>query len=205
MIRAPAGLHPWDVMSEDQRTMFALVTEQKPVAKDATISADGHYRYTLSRHWMPEDETLRTASLAWIMLNPSTADAATDDATIRVCMGRARRLGYSGILVANLYAYRATQPERLWSDTTDPIGALNDFSIATLLDCAKAGDYGAVVCAWGDNAKPARASQVLTRFAAAGVTPYCLGTTKRGAPKHPLRIAYSTPLQVLPVAAASAG
>jgi hypothetical protein len=75
----------------------------------------------------------------------------------------------------------------------------------TLLDCAKAGDYGAVVCAWGDNAKPARASQVLTRFAAAGVTPYCLGTTKRGAPKHPLRIAYSTPLQVLPVAAASAG
>ena len=119
-------------------------------------------------------------------------------------LGRARRLGYSGILVVNLYAFRATQPERLW-ETADPVGSANDFSINTLLDCAKAGDYGAVVCAWGDNAKPARASQVLTRFAAAGVIPYCLGTTKRGAPKHPLRIAYSTPLQVLPVAAAGGG
>lgn len=204
MIRAPAGLHPWDVMNEDQRLLFSRITEQKPVAKSATISDDGLYRYTLSRHWMPAEEELRTPSLAWIMLNPSTADADTDDATIRVCMGRARRLGYSGILVVNLYAFRATQPERLW-ETADPVGSANDFSINTLLDCAKAGDYGAVVCAWGDNAKPARASQVLTRFAAAGVTPYCLGTTKRGAPKHPLRIAYSTPLQVLPVAAASAG
>jgi hypothetical protein len=43
----------------------------------AVLSVDGLYRYRLSRAWG------RGPSLAFIMLNPSTADAGIDDPTIR--------------------------------------------------------------------------------------------------------------------------
>ena len=197
-------LHPWDSMTDERRAAFVAATKDKIAISNASLSDDGLYRYTLTRLWTPDDPALRTPSLAWVMLNPSTADAKVNDATIRVCMGRARRLGYSGITVVNLYAFRATQPSTLWH-AADPVGPLNDWSLRLTLDCAKAGDYGAVVCGWGDNAKADRVSKVLAMFAVAGVIPYCLGTTKAGQPKHPLLISYETPLQVLPVAAASAG
>lgn len=48
---------------------------------NATMSADGLYRYVLWRQWA---EGPRNAT--FIMLNPSTANATEDDATIRRCM-----------------------------------------------------------------------------------------------------------------------
>lgn len=76
--------------------------------RGAVISDDGRYRYRLWRTWAPE-----LPRMAWIMLNPSTADAEVDDPTIRRCVGFAKREGCGGIEVVNLYAYRSTDPSVL--------------------------------------------------------------------------------------------
>ena len=64
------------------------------------------------------------------MLNPSTADGETDDATIRVCRGRALRMGYGGIIVVNLFAYRATSPDNM-ECAADPFGPDNEVKPVT--------------------------------------------------------------------------
>src|SRR5271154_3410516 len=74
----------------------------------ADISEDGLYRYWLTRTWDPTKPVLN-----WIMLNPSTADANKDDATIRRCMNFAKHWHYGGIAVYNLFAFRATDPKVL--------------------------------------------------------------------------------------------
>jgi hypothetical protein len=129
------------------------------------------YRYELRRIWGPGP------ILVWIMLNPSTADAAQDDATIRKCIRFAKKWGYGGIIVLNLYALRATKPEALWSHP-DPIGPRNDaylLSVPTDL---------MVVCAWGTDGR--RGAEVLDRLVACGVQPHYLSLTAGGEPGHPL-------------------
>src|SRR5690349_21188818 len=89
---------------------------------------EGAYRYRLDRWW---DRAL--PPLIYIMLNPSTADAERDDATIRVCMGRAKNEGCGGIVVVNLFAYRATKPEDM-KRAADPVGPNNDWYILSALE-----------------------------------------------------------------------
>ncbi|MEI6196221.1 MAG: DUF1643 domain-containing protein [Verrucomicrobiota bacterium] len=49
--------------------------------RDAHISADGRFRYALSRVW---DDTLPTVT--FIGLNPSTVDENKDDKTVTTCI-----------------------------------------------------------------------------------------------------------------------
>src|ERR1700744_1291942 len=67
-----------------------------------------NHRFTLMRNWMGSGEIVN-----FVMLNPSTADDKFDDPTIRKCCGFAKRWGYSGIIVTNLFAFRATDPKDL--------------------------------------------------------------------------------------------
>lgn len=152
--------------------LFATTT-----TSDATLSECGRYRYTLTRTWDPS-----VWRLWFIMLNPSTADATIDDPTIRRCIGFARRFGYGGLGVVNLYAYRATKPADLWR-ADDPVGPDND---ETLRDMLAARSYYGVptVAAWGANAKPDRVAQVLAMAGAHQLM--CLGLTQAGQPRHPL-------------------
>lgn len=145
----------------------------KPMIKRATISDDGLYRYSLDRVWWDEGGTL----LNFVMLNPSTADADNDDPTIRRCMGFARRFGYSGIRVTNLYAYRATKPADLWR-VADPVGPDNDRHLL------KGAQDNSVVGAWGANAKSDRVAEVRSLLKWQIIS--ALGLTKDGAPRHPL-------------------
>lgn len=145
------------------------------VRSSAVISDCGQYRYRLRRTW---DASIQT--LGFVMLNPSTADAETDDPTIRRCMGFARDLGFGGISVANLYAYRATKPADLWR-ASDPVGPLNDATLTALFESPA---VGMVVAAWGSNARADRVAQVAALPRAA--TLHALGLTKDGAPRHPL-------------------
>lgn len=78
------------------------------VLNKAVISKCSSYRYTLERAWSRDPRYLM-----YVMLNPSTADADNDDPTIRRCIGFAKLLGYDGILVGNLYAYRTPHPKVL--------------------------------------------------------------------------------------------
>lgn len=161
------------------------------IEKGALLSPCERYRYRLWRTWNDEHPPL-----LWIMLNPSTADATRDDATIRVCAARAMRMGYGGIDVVNLFALRATDPQELYraehpiSDPNDP--GRNDWEIRDLLHSRH------VVCAWGAHGRHLnRGEFVLRMIRAAGVIPQALRLTKAGQPCHPLRIPYGQPLVLL--------
>ncbi len=149
-----------------------------PVGK-AVISPDGAYRYELVRRWGRGDSVV-----VFVMLNPSTADARKDDATIRRCMGFARQWGHDALVVVNLFAFRATDPANL-AAVNDPIGPENDAYIRKA--CQQA---SRIVCAWG--AHPivdARQKAVLSLIAA---EVECLGLTAAGRPRHPLYLASDT-------------
>jgi hypothetical protein len=140
----------------------------------ATLSPCGLYRYSLWRKW-DESQPLCT----WIMLNPSTADASKDDPTIRRCIGYSKRWGFGGLLVANLFALRATDP-RVLQTAPDPVGPEND---AYLLNAAS--NTAKVVCAWGNWGDLRGRSEAVCRLLQ-GVPLYRLGLTELGEPSHPL-------------------
>lgn len=156
--------------------------------QDALISSCGRYRYMLLRRW---DWGLPLA--LFLMKNPSTADAAVDDATIRKCRGFALRLGFGGFYVGNLYAYRSTDPKAI-PDGNDGIGnPENDGAILEMLR-----DAGLVIAAWGDLSK----SQALRARAVLELCPpvavRALRLTRAGHPHHPARLPYSDALVELP-------
>ena len=152
--------------------------------RDAVISDCGRYRYLLRRSW---DHA--KPRLLWVMLNPSTADAEVDDATIRSCTRLCRSWGYGSFEVVNLFGYRATDPAEL-AKAADPVGPRNDIVAEAAIErCDVA------VCAWGAHPMArTRARDMASLIRSARPAAYCLGTTKAGAPKHPLYIKTGTDL-----------
>ena len=143
----------------------------------AIISDCGLYRYQLTRTWGEEKPAV------FVMLNPSTADALEDDATIRRCIGFAKKWNCGGIVVVNLFAYRATKPKELLS-ATDPQGPDNLTHIFNTVQAARL-----IVCAWGAyNKLNGQDKKVITciRGAIKMADVVCLGTTRDGHPRHPL-------------------
>lgn len=153
---------------------------------DAVISDCGQYRYLLRRVW---DHAKPRALL--IMLNPSTADARTDDATIRSCVRLLTGLGYGSLEVVNVFAWRATDPSEL-SKVEKPLGPDNEAVVyAAVSRC------DVVICAWGAHPLAAAKTTHLRSFLRSRKPAiYCFGKTKAGAPKHPLYIKSGTPLEV---------
>lgn len=142
---------------------------------DISESANGLYRYHLWRQWEAGP------SMTFIMLNPSTADADVDDPTIRRCMGFARREGFGGIEVINLYALRATRPVHLL-DHPHPEGPRN----REVWDLVLQHD-GPVVAAWGSSAPDGcPTSEALNDHPSEMLDWLCLGRTSKGNPRHPL-------------------
>lgn len=161
--------------------------EPAEMTKTAIISPCGRYRYNLTRQWQAS-----CFSLPFVMLNPSTADADLDDPTIRRCMAFARRDGYGGISVFNLFALRATDPAEL-RKTSDPFGPENRKHLAEL--AIRAADFRVpIVCAWGTGGWLADTA-LIHLLANSGAELLCLGTTQAGHPKHPLYIKGSQPLE----------
>jgi hypothetical protein len=149
----------------------------------ADVSECGRYRYQLARKW-------GSGPIAcFVMLNPSTADAHQDDPTIRRCIGFAKREMCGGLVVVNLFAWRATKPSALLS-AYNPVGLRNDVEIRDGMRCAQATD-GPIIAAWGAHKIAApRAKEV----ASWGADLLCLGTTGSGAPRHPLYVPKDAPL-----------
>lgn len=140
--------------------------------RSAEFSTCGTYRYALRRTWLTT-----AAQVLFIGLNPSTADEKSDDPTIRRCLGYARSWGYGSLTVANLFAYRATDPADLRA-ASDPIGPLND---QWIVDLASKADL--VVAAWGNHGRFAqRWKDIVVKLDEI----YCLDLTKQGQPRHPL-------------------
>lgn len=146
----------------------------------AVISDCGTYRYLLTRD--PHDMYTTKGQALFIMLNPSTADALTDDPTIRRCRSFAKSWDCKGFAVANLYALRATNPAELWKHP-DPVGPDNDMY---LMDLAR--QHETIVCAWGTNARQDRIDAVKAIFSGRHHRLMSLGVTCNGSPRHPLYV-----------------
>lgn len=124
------------------------------------------------------------------MLNPSTADAERDDATIRICVGRAKRMGMGGIDVVNLFAFRSTDPQMLYA-AGDPISEPGQPDLNDTMIEAYARPAAMVICAWGNHGGFfQRGELVLKRLRKHGILPYALRLNLDGSPSHPLRISY---------------
>ena len=91
----------------------------------ASMSQCGLYRYTLWRVW---DES--KPACVFVGLNPSTADASEDDATIRRCVRFAKDWDCGELLMLNLFAFRATRPKDMLA-ACDPVGEENNSSIGS--------------------------------------------------------------------------
>lgn len=150
-------------------------------APDSGAIIDGAHRYRLWRSW-PMLCPLSTLRACFIMLNPSTADATTDDATIRKCIMFAKQWCYAGIEILNLYSFRTSSPKLLKS-ARFPNGPAADGMIRlTLIE----GTVGMVVYAWGAHAQTRRVKQVHAIVSELGYTPTALIVNKGGHPGHPL-------------------
>lgn len=139
----------------------------------AEFSPCRKYRYSLTRIW---DRSLGLCQ--FIGLNPSTADEVENDPTVRRCINYAKDWGYGGLIMSNIFAFRATDP-KVMKAQADPVGPENDM---WLLD-----DYGRANCtvaAWGTHGSlNNRSAEVIELLSGCF---HCLGLTKHGFPKHPL-------------------
>ena len=144
----------------------------KIIKKSAIFSSCNQYRYSLSRIW-----DLEKKPVLIVGLNPSTADETEDDPTIRRSIHYAYHWGFGGLIMANLFAFRATLPNDL-KKAILPIGEDNNKYI---LKHQK--ESGIVVVAWGnDGVLHNRDKEVLKLIH----NPMCLKLNKSGQPAHPL-------------------
>jgi hypothetical protein len=148
----------------------------------AILSSCNLYRYWLWRIW-----DRAKPLLVWVMLNPSTADANVNDPTILACIDFAKRNGYGGFIVVNLFGWRATNPAEL-QKVIDPVGPENDSFIFEALSKADR-----IVCAWGAHRfARSRAREVLDVMTLAGLEVMALQINQDGSPKHPLYVRRDT-------------
>lgn len=161
----------------------------------AEFSACGLYRYTLHRSLGPR--YAGRPRLITIGMNPSRATAVVNDHTIAKESEFGRRLGFGGLRKLNLYGFIATDPADLRA-AAEPVGPENDTFIE---DALRRAANGMVLVAWGNIKHPTKVERVefVRRTAARfGVELMCLGKCKDGSPRHPLMLAYSTPLEAWP-------
>lgn len=142
------------------------------IESGAEFSLDRIYRYSLWRFWNKSK-----GYVAFVCLNPSTADESENDPTVTRCINFANSWGYGGMIMLNLFAYRSKNPKKL-SGIKNLIGPDNDFHIRNASSKA-----GITVVAWGiDKSIGNRAREVLNIIQ----NPHCLALTKNGSPWHPL-------------------
>lgn len=156
----------------------------------AAFSEDRRYRYALGRTWG------EGPAVAFVMLNPSTADAFKVDPTVRRCLGFARAWGFETLIVLNLFALRSTDPKALYSAEPgfDPVGPLNDLTLDAVPPETR------IVAAWGvHGALDGRGQIVHERLVAAGHDVQCLGKrTREGHPRHPLYLRGDVAVEPMP-------
>lgn len=153
------------------------------MVRRAHFDASRRYRYRLDRVW-----DRKRPRVTFILLNPSTADESVDDPTLRRCVGLARSWGFGGLIIVNLFAWRARNPAAL-RVVRDPIGPRNDSYIRSAVkqsDC--------VVAGWGVGGD-FRGRESDVRAMIGEVPLHRLGLTRNGQPRHPLYVPASVTLQ----------
>lgn len=162
--------------------MHVTRTHQTPECRsEAVYSECGLFRYRLTRCWNPGGPRL-----AFVMLNPSTANEKVNDPTIARCEKRARLLGFGALDVVNLFAFRATDPADLRA-AEQPVGPDNDAFLGRAGD-----DADMILLAWGVHGRHRdRDTEALPLLAARPEKLHTLGLTRHGLPRHPLYVSYA--------------
>lgn len=171
----------------------------------AIISECGQYRYRLERDQLPplaeciiDDENfhpLAGKTIAFFGVNPSTADASVDDATVRKWIGFCRRWGVGRFIVGNVFSFRATDVKDLRGKIEcGAQGADHHEHIAEIIS-----DADVLVPCWGSSAKIPRELRsyplsLLDLLKRSGKPVMHFGATKDGDPLHPLMLGYKTQL-----------
>ena len=117
--------------------------------KKAIISDCNKYRYELHREW-----DKKKGKVLFIMLNPSTANHIENDLTTIRCINFAEKWGYGGIMIGNIYPFRAKRPKDLkkWLNTSNNgLWEHREGNIDAVHQMAEQADL--IVCAWGCNYK----------------------------------------------------
>ncbi len=157
----------------------------------AIISPCGRYRYRLDRDInMPG---MPGPVIAYFGVNPSTADAATEDQTTRRWISFAAREGARRYVAGNPFAFR-TKNVRDLAMAIDPVGPDNDAHITQIIE-----ESDLLVPCWGSRAKlprrlHARLDALLSTLEASGKPVKVFGWTASGDPVHPLFLRDDTPL-----------
>jgi hypothetical protein len=169
------------------------------------FSPDRAYRYTLWREWSLQEIILTVEReidprpmeyVQFIGLNPSVADETIDDNTIRRCIDFAKRWGYGGLCMTNLFAWRDTKPAKM-KKVVDPVGPDNNHWLEQITR-----EAGLVVCCWGVHGEHrGRDADVLAlpsfQERQRNNSLFSFGHTEDGLPKHPLMLAKLTQLEPL--------
>lgn len=142
--------------------------------RSAEFSPCRMWRYSLYRCW---DWQGPEGTLAFCCLNPSGADERLDDNTVTRCIRYAKRWGFGGFCMYNVFGFRATDP-KVMQAAADPVGPGNDEALAGIRKRA-----GCVVAGWGNHCPPEREKAVCGLI---GGSIFCLNQTQKGRPIHPL-------------------
>ena len=138
----------------------------------AELTVCRKYRYALWRTWDSSKPYV-----LFVGLNPSTADENDDDPTLTRCINYSKLWGYGGVCMANLFAFRATDP-RLMKKVKNPIGPENNIWLKKL-----ANEAGLIIAAWGNDGsylgRSEQVKKILPKLS-------CLKINKSGEPAHPL-------------------
>lgn len=156
--------------------------EKKWLSSGAIFSSCKRYRYWLQRTWRRGEKMC-----LFLMLNPSTADEQKNDPTVERCERFARRWGFDGMVVCNLFALRSTDPDLIYT-AVDAVGPENDRYIRGFAE------DNTIVCAWGVHGEFHDRDKTVIKLLA-GRPLFCLGVTKHGHPKHPLYLKSETKLE----------
>jgi hypothetical protein len=153
---------------------------ERMMQNPCVFSPDRRYRYTLIHRW---DELLNpNHGIAWICLNPSTADENQLDPTLRRIRDFSACWGYSFFVMLNLFAWRATLPAEM-KRAEDPVGPENDHWIQYWTS-----RVDRVVLGWGEHGAHNGRDKEVLRYLDRSKT-FCLDRNSSSQPKHPLYVA----------------
>jgi hypothetical protein len=146
------------------------------------------YRPLLTRSWTKHPKR----RWLWVGMNPSTANAISDDLTIRKEIEFTIQGGGDDYAKCNIMDYRATHPQDLLKLGADVRSSENMY---ILREQAALADR--IIAAWGrlDPKFEYYAAETLITLRASGKKIFCLGRTANGSPRHPSRLAYSEKLE----------
>lgn len=160
----------------------------------AIISPCGQYRYRLERQVGAAFDGSKV--FAFFGVNPSTACAKLDDATVRKWHGFALRNNCHRFIVGNVFSYRATDIKELGRviDTVPLRGEDHHQHIRAII-----ADADVLVPCWGGLLKMPKAlrsypASLMGLLMKSGKPILHFGVTGCGQPKHPLMLGYDTPL-----------